>query len=333
MLDVLPDDVLQHMFQHLSLTDLLQICCVNVSLRDTVKPIVHEKINTITLQESLKQLQKLVLFNTDYDAVLEHCKKECYWKKQQLLQNYNGQTSFYSRETGVESLEAYQPCVLLTVPTIQFIRMHIENSIVCNLAVSRLCRGVRFVVDNVVLFHYTTDILELYPSDPSDGFVSLGSVFQFFPIKASAIYALFEFPTTLDFESCMQHIRFDLLHPPFPFIHQYHLIDVPLEIIRPAYMRQPNIFDTDFTHFKGIIFRDTSPSFSSVLYLVDGVEVDPAKLPQYHQNDPKTRVLMFEETRALPIQINVLPACAKTRISFITTNIFSLMMFWRLQCS
>ena len=323
---------MQIILSELPIKSVASLGQLNKELQSTARSFIDTYVRKIPLSHSVHELNRVTLFNTDYDDILAQIKRECRSKKEELLQAYNGQASFYSRETGAESLEAYGPCVLMTVPTMQFIRMHIENSIVCNIAVTTACRGVKFVVDNVTIFNYTQDILHLYPIDPMDGFINLGLVFQFFPIKASAIYLLFEFPWEYSQETCLQHMRFDLLHPPFPFIHHYHTIDIPLEIIRPAFICTPNTFTTDFSHFQGILFH-TQGKTRPVLYLVDDVEIDPNKLIPFHPLSHDTRVLWFDHCRALPIQINIFPKTAHTRIYFITTNILSLMMFWRLQCS
>lgn len=353
MLNDVPYDILSNMLQnHMSLREMVPLTMVSQHLRHNVKVIMRE-VSQRKLAENPQPtftLSHVPKFSTIYDSVLQGAQTESAEKKAALLLSYPGTPNFFSCETGAESLAAYDPCTLMNTPYTQFIRMRID-SIICNVAVSRKCQGVQLVVDTLRIFHYTKDILDLYPTHPCAStststntdpeLIHLGAVFKEFPIKASTIYILFEFENTLTREECFQHIRLDMMHPPYPFLNQYHMIDIPLEIIRHAFTRSGCIFDTDFGHITGIIFHcknpaalgSTTETSQSCIYMIEDNEVDPQQLPLLHDSLPNVRVLRFSEARVPPILINVYPATTKTAIFFITTNILSLLMNWQLQCA
>lgn len=280
-----------------------------------------------------RAIANVPLFSIEYDAILAATRRDAIQKKEQLIQSYPASPNFFSREIGSESLESYEPSILWTTPNTQYIRMRVDN-IICNVAVTRACKGVTLVVDTLQIFQYSKDILDLYPAD-SDGFINLGSVYQEFPIKGGAIYILFEFSSDLNKDECLNNMRLDMMHPPYPFLNLYHMLDIPLDIIRHAYMRPDAVFTSTYSHTMGIIFDHPMDAADPLIYVVEGVAIAPLILPQWHpvtSHGRKARVLMFDTTRALPIQINVFPASSRPTIYFLTSNILSLLMNWQLAC-
>ena len=344
MLDSAPRDILNNVFQYLNADELTPCIHVCKTLQLAVMDHLTARANTIGSNTIIidNVLAKLPIFSAEYDAVLEATRQSALAIKAQLLQSYPDSPNFFSRETETESLESYDPSVLLRTPTIQFIRLRVD-SIICNIAVTRRCMGVQLVVENQRIFQYSKDILDLYPTVASgqcdDAFINLGPVFQEFPIKAMSIYILFEFPATMSKDVCMSHIRLDMMHPPYPFLNLYHMLDVPIDSIRHAYLRAGGgIFNTDFGHVTGIIFDHPLPIHAKdepLVYMIEGVEFSPHALPLLNpDSSPRAaRVLRFDRARALPIQINVFPASCRPAIYFLTTNILYLLMNWQLQCS
>lgn len=338
MLDVLPYDVLESITRHMGEVEMLVLASVSSRLRGLIPTILFGKATNTNTGNNISSgtVDRLnntaTNFDPHYDIVHSAVKREAVIKKNNLIRSYHPTLpNFFSRETGAESLASYDPCVLWSTPMTQYLRMEIDY-IICNIAVTAACRGVQLVVDTVRVFQYTQDILDLYPRDHEDGFINLGCVFDEFPIKAGAIYLLFEFCTTLTREQCLQHVRLDIIHPPYPFLSMYHMIDIPLQVIRHAYVRPPALFDTDYGHVSGIIFHNTNKAVKPWLFIVENVSVLPDTLPRW-MDLPYVYLLRFNAAKAAPLQINVFPKSSQTSIFYLTSNILSYLMHWQLQCA
>ena len=116
----MPYDILECILGNLSVQQIVPLANVCKSLSINVTTYLaargrgtksKEIENPVNLATHSGAVTCIPSYNTTYDVYLEVIRKESIKKKQLLIQSYPASPNFFSRETGIESLESYDPCI------------------------------------------------------------------------------------------------------------------------------------------------------------------------------------------------------------------------------